>query len=213
MWRDQIVAYIRERIVRPTVIVGNSLGGYSALAAGSLLGSEAAGVVLLNAAGQFSEEKKPPKGFMATATKTVGEIFLRNIVFQRILFENLRRSSTIRKTLKQVYFNTTNVDDSLVESIRKPSFDEGAFNVFTSVFNPGGPPGESLDQLFAKLSSPLLLLWGNKDPWMNTPVKRSIYAKYIPKSTKEIVLDAGHCPHDEVPDQVNSALINWMQSI
>ena len=35
---DQRVAYVHERIERPTVIVGNSLGGFAALAAGAALG-------------------------------------------------------------------------------------------------------------------------------------------------------------------------------
>ena len=47
LWRDQLVAYVRERIGRPTVIAGNSLGGFAALAAGAALGSDCAGVVLL----------------------------------------------------------------------------------------------------------------------------------------------------------------------
>ena len=37
LWRDQLVAYVRERIGRPTVIAGNSLGGFAALAAGAAL--------------------------------------------------------------------------------------------------------------------------------------------------------------------------------
>jgi len=53
LWCDQLVAYVQERIGRPTVLVGNSLGGYAALAAGAALGELAAGVVLLNAAGPF----------------------------------------------------------------------------------------------------------------------------------------------------------------
>ena len=51
LWKDQIVAYVQENIGRPTILVGNSLGGYAALASGAALGAEAAGVVLLNAAG------------------------------------------------------------------------------------------------------------------------------------------------------------------
>jgi len=27
------------------------------------------------------------------------------------------------------------------------------------------------------------------------------------------VLDAGHCPHDEVPDQVNAALLEWVAGL
>ena len=63
LWKDQIVAYVKENIGRPTVLVGNSLGGYAALASGAALGEEAAGVVLLNAAGYFSEDKKTLKVF------------------------------------------------------------------------------------------------------------------------------------------------------
>ena len=213
LWRDQIVAYVKERIRRPTVLVGNSLGGYAALASGSALGEDAAGVVLLNAAGYFSEDKKPTKGFWATARKTVGGIFLKNVLLQRIIFENLRQPSTIRRTLNQVYFDKTNVDDALVEAIRRPSLDQGAFKVFKSVFDPGGPQGQPLDELFAQLRSPLLLLWGERDPWMNAPGKRQVYSRHTPEKTQEVVLDAGHCPHDEVPDQVNTALLDWLKTL
>ena len=213
LWRDQIVAYVKENIRRPTILVGNSLGGYAALASGSALGDEAAGVVLLNAAGYFTEDKKTEKGFWAIARKTIGSIFLKNVLLQRIIFENLRQPSTIRRTLNQVYIDKTNVDDELVEAIRQPSLDKGAFKVFKSVFDPGGPQGQPLDELFTELKAPLLLLWGNRDPWMNARGKRAIYQKYIPESTKEVILDAGHCPHDEVPDQVNSELLAWINKL
>ena len=213
LWRDQVVAYVQERIGRPTVLVGNSLGGYAALAAGSALGEQVAGVVLLNAAGRFSEEKKASNGLFGKITKFVGGGLLKDPLVQRLIFENLRRPGTIRRTLNQVYIDKSNVDDQLVESIRKPSLDEGAFDVFRSVFEPGGPPGKPLDELFVELKSPLLLLWGNRDPWMNAPGKRAIFQRYTPKETTEVVLDAGHCPHDEVPDQVNNALLKWLAEI
>jgi hypothetical protein len=28
-----------------------------------------------------------------------------------------------------------------------------------------------------------------------------------------VVLEAGHCPHDEVPDQVNAALLAWLAGL
>tara|TARA_Y100001968_G_scaffold316204_1_gene343736 strand:- start:164 stop:1069 length:906 start_codon:yes stop_codon:yes gene_type:complete len=213
LWCDQVVAYVQQQIRRPTVLVGNSLGGYAALAAGSALGAEAAGVVLLNAAGRFSEEKKVSKSWVSKLTQFIGSGLLKDPLVQRLIFENLRRPGTIRRTLNQVYIDKTNVDDELVEAIRKPSLDPGAFQVFRSVFEPGGPPGKPLDELFAELQSPLLLLWGNRDPWMNAPGKRSIFLRYAPKATTEIVLDAGHCPHDEVPEQVNNALLKWLEEI
>lgn len=211
LWRDQLVAYVRDRIGRPTVIVGNSLGGFAALAAGAALGDDCAGVVLLNAAGPFSDEQKPPKGWVAIARQTIGTALLRSPVLQRLLFENLRRPATIRRTLNQVYVDKTNVDDWLVDSIRRPSLDPGAFGVFRTVFDI--PRGQPLDELFAELTAPLLLLWGIRDPWINAPGRRSTFQRHAPEATTEVVLEAGHCPHDEVPDQVNAALLDWLAAL
>ena len=214
LWRDQVVAYVQENIQRPTVLVGNSLGGYAALAAGSSLGEQAAGVVLLNAAGYFTEDKSTPKNIWSKIRRAIGGGFLKDPLIQRLIFENLRQPSTIRRTLNQVYIDKTNVDDYLVESIRRPSLDPGAFRVFRSVFDPGGPQGQPLDELFSLLQSPVLLLWGNRDPWMNAPGKRATFLRHAPASkTKEVVLDAGHCPHDEVPEQVNKSLLTWLEEV
>ena len=213
LWKDQVIAYIHEIIKKPTIIVGNSLGGYAALAAAAALKDLSAGVILLNAAGYFSEEKNIKKNIWQTSVETVAGIFLKNVVLQRLIFENMRKPSTIKKTLNQVYLNKDNIDDALINSIRKPSLDVGAFDVFKSVFNPSGPKGKPLDELFKELQSPLLLLWGNKDPWMNTPKKRNLYKKFTPQNTTEILLEAGHCPHDEIPELVNRHIIDWIESI
>jgi pimeloyl-ACP methyl ester carboxylesterase len=211
LWRDQLMAYVAERIGRPTVLVGNSLGGFAALAAGAALGEQAAGVVLLNAAGPFSDEQAPPRGWGAIARQTIGSALLRSPVLQRLLFENLRRPATIRRTLNQVYIDRTNVDEALVEAIRRPSLDPGAFGVFRTVFDI--PRGQPLDELFALLHCPLLLLWGIRDPWINAAGRRAAFQRHAPAATTEVVLEAGHCPHDEVPEQVNGALLQWLAGL
>ena len=211
LWRDQLLAYVQERIGRPTVIAGNCLGGVAALAAGAELKQDCAGVVLLNAAGPFSDEQQPPKGWGAIARQSIGSALLKSPVLQRLLFENLRRPATIRRTLNQVYVDKSNVDDWLVESIRRPSLDPGAFGVFRTVFDI--PRGQPLDELFAELTAPLLLLWGIRDPWINAPGRRATFQRHAPAATTEVVLDAGHCPHDEVPDQVNASLLDWLTGL
>jgi hypothetical protein len=211
LWRDQLVAYVDERIGRPTVLVGNSLGGYAALAAGAALGERAAGVVLLNAAGPFRQEQQPPSGWGAIARRTIGGALLKSPVLQRLLFENLRRPATIRRTLNQVYVDRTNVDEELVQAILAPSRDAGAFGVFRTVFDI--PSGEPLDDLFAHLRCPLLLLWGIRDPWINAPGRRAAFQRHAPAATSEVVLEAGHCPHDEVPERVNAEMLGWLEGL
>ena len=211
LWRDQLVAYVQERIGRPTVLVGNSLGGYAALAAGAALGEQAAGVALLNAAGPFSDEQGEPQGWGAITRRTIGSALLKSPVLQRLLFENMRRPGNVRRTLNQVYIDRTNVDDELVQSILAPSRDPGAFGVFRTVFDI--PRGQPLDELFAELQAPLLLLWGIRDPWINAAGRRGAFQRHAPANTTEVVLQAGHCPHDEVPDQVNRAMLEWLAGL
>ncbi len=225
LWKEQVVAYVKERIKRPTVIVGNSLGGYAALAAGAALESDSAGVVLLNAAGYFSDEKfvSKPKNMSSRLRQMIGIGLSRDLLvkwfiyplMQRLIFENLRRPGVIRSTLQQVYIDPTNVDDDLIESIRRPSLDPGAFQVFQKVFQARGLKGKPIDELFQELKAPLLLLWGDSDPWLrNAKAKQDkfrLFAREASLEVKEVLLKAGHCPHDEVPDLVNEEMLSWLK--
>ena len=65
----------------------------------------------------------------------------------------------------------------------------------------------------AFFAAPLLLLWGIRDPWINAPGRRASFQRHAPENTHEVVLEAGHCPHDEVPDQVNAALLDWIAGL
>ncbi|EPS64319.1 hypothetical protein M569_10463, partial [Genlisea aurea] len=66
----------------------------------------------------------------------------------------------------------------------------------------------SLDVLLSRLHCPLLLIWGDLDPWVGPAKARRIKEFYA--DTRLVDLPAGHCPHDEVPEMVNAALLEWM---
>jgi pimeloyl-ACP methyl ester carboxylesterase len=116
----------------------------------------------------------------------------------------------IRKTLSQVYLDQSAITDQLVEEIYRPSCDAGAHKVFASVFK--SPQGEKIDVLLEQLTCPLLLLWGEADPWMQARERGAKFRQYCPQLT-EHYLKAGHCPHDEVPEQVNALLGSWVISL
>lgn len=208
LWRDQLHDFITQVIGQPVVVVGNSLGGYAALCVAAQCPDTAAGVVLLNSAGPFTETQVPEstnsgrKGF-----KNLTRSLLLQPWASFLLFQYLRRPRIIRKTLKQVYFDHSAITDQLVEDIYRPSCDRGAHKVFASVFK--SPRGENVDVLLSTLRCPLLLLWGERDPWINAPERGAKFRQYYPQLT-EYYLQAGHCPHDEIPDQVNQLLKSWV---
>ena len=58
---------------------------------------------------------------------------------------------------------------------------------------------------------PLLLAWGELDPWIR-PVYADIIQKIYPECER-VNINAGHCPHDEAPESVNAAIISFMDKL
>ena len=208
LWRDQLNDFIQEVIGQPVVLVGNSLGGYTALCVASQCPKSAQGLVLLNSAGPFSDNQSQGKpNFIRELVGKISRFIFLQPWANYLLFKYVQRPATIRKTLEKVYLDKSAVTDRLIEEIRRPSFDKGAVDVFASVFKT--PQGEKNDVLLQQLKCPLLILWGEGDPWMNCQERSTKFRQYYPSLT-EHYLQAGHCPHDEVPEQVNSLIKDWV---
>ncbi len=206
LWQDQLADFILEIVKKPAILAGNSLGGYACLALASQVPARALGIILLNSAGPFSDIEPSPNTFKTLIGKFTSA-FLSQSWATRLIFEYTRNRSNIRKTLEKVYLDKSAVTDQLVEDIYRPSCDPGAAEVFASVFKT--PQGEKVDILLSRLSCPLLLIWGEGDPWMNVRQRATKFRQYYPK-LDEHYLQAGHCPHDEVPDQVNRLIKDWI---
>ena len=118
--------------------------------------------------------------------------------------------------LLQVYIDKTNVDDDLVKSIVRAAQDPAAAEVFYRVIGgnsgvTGG--GATVNQLLTKLDNkmPMLLLWGDLDPWIG-PSSADRVKKFYPKADR-VGIQAGHCPHDEKPAEVDRILADWVAKL
>lgn len=222
LWRDQLDEFITEIIGQPAVLAGNSLGGYVCLCVAAQR-SNAAGLVLLNSAGPFADADSPEPDSLQSEVqppkqpnswqKLLGETA--KWIFQQpwarfLIFQYVRQPWVIRQTLEKVYLDKSAITDQLVEEIQRPACDPGAAEVFASVFST--PQGEKVDVLLKQLKCPLLLLWGEADPWMSARERSLKFRQHYPQ-LQEYFLRAGHCPHDEVPEQVNSLLKSWAISL
>ncbi|MEB3232542.1 MAG: alpha/beta fold hydrolase [Leptolyngbyaceae bacterium] len=210
VWCRQLHDFITEKVGNPVVLVGNSLGGYASLCVAAQYPQSVQGVVLLNSAGPFSDAlpPQPSPALKATWQRLVRSILLHPLP-SYLLFQYTRRRSVIRKTLTKVYFDPTAVTDQLVEDIYRPSCDPGAAKVFAAVFK--AKQGEPVDQLLAQMRCPLLTIWGSQDPWMKVHERGAKFRQHYADLT-EHYLKAGHCPHDEVPQQVNQLLSEWVEA-
>jgi pimeloyl-ACP methyl ester carboxylesterase len=210
LWRDQLRDFCQQVIQEPVFIAGNSLGGYAAFCFAVDCPDVTRGLILINCAGPFSEDPQivapDRQRQFASLRRQLFQLPFVIEVSSFFLFIYMRQRSMIKKTLLSVYKDPTAVTDQLVEEIYRPACDPGALGVFAAVFK--SPPGRKLDELLQALNRPLLLLWGTADPWM-TSGKAEQFRVHYPSADLELI-DAGHCPHDERPVEVNAAIDRWI---
>jgi len=242
IWRQQCEAFLREVAVcgdgKRALVAGNSIGGYTALSVGSAHPELVRGVVSLNGAGRFA----PSPEEVALLAVQEAEAAARNPV-QRAVVDLLASMATalqravayaglfvtkqplrIKQVLRTVYpVNPDAADDELVASIQYPADDEMGLappgqipEVFYRIVTRNARGGTTpIDSLLEQLEVPLLLLWGEQDPWIvsKTGDRIQMMAEAMGKDVRRISVNAGHCPQDEAPEEVNTALLEFAQSL
>jgi len=128
-----------------------------------------------------------------------------------------KQPARIQQVLRQVYpVAPDRCDASLVDSIEYPARDADAADVFFRIVTRAGAAADrTVEALLAKLDAPLLLCWGERDPWCVAAVGDRFEAAANAAGVRvdRASIDAGHCPHDEAPDATNAALLAWMRGL
>jgi pimeloyl-ACP methyl ester carboxylesterase len=208
LWQELLKDFWSTHINTPAIFVGNSIGALLSLMMAANYPEIVKGAVLLNMAGGLNHrpnELNPVLGLiMSSFAKLVG-----SPVTGKFIFNQVRQKSRIRGTLSQVYCDRTAITDELVDLLHLPSCDPGAQAVFASILT--APAGAKPEELLPHVNCPLLVLWGESDPW--TPIKGAQVFKDLAnqKDIKVIpIAKTGHCPHDENPSVVNPLVLEWL---
>ncbi len=209
LWETLLADFAQEFVGHPAIFVGNSIGALLSLMMAVHHPEQVHGTVLLNCAGGLShrpEELPPPlRLIMGTFNALVNSEQLGPLMFNLV-----RRKPQIRRALQQVYCKPGSVTDELVDMLYEPSCDPNAQKVFAAILT--APAGPTIEELLPQLEKPMLVLWGEDDPW--TPVAGSqIFQAHARSHPTEFISipRTGHCPHDERPELVNPLLVNWLR--
>jgi len=209
VWVELLKDFWQEHIQERAVFIGNSIGALISLMVLTEHPEIAAGGVLINSAGGLSHRPHELNPVLRIVMGAFNRV-VRSPITGKFIFNRIRQKSQIRRTLYQVYRNRQAVTDELVDLLYTPSCDPGAQEVFASILS--APPGPSPQELLPKLERPLLVIWGADDPW--TPITGAKIYEEARENGKEIKIipipNAGHCPHDEVPDLVNAQIVDWL---
>ena len=68
-----------------------------------------------------------------------------------------------------------------------------------------------INEKFSKVQAPIQLIWGEKDPWESLCEAKSWKENYKNIRRLDIIKGAGHCPHDENPEETNNLISSFIQ--
>ncbi len=212
LWQELLKDFWAAHIQEPAVFVGNSIGALLSLMVMANHPETAAGGVLISCAGGLSHrphELNPPLRMAMAAFNRL----VRSKITGQVIFNRVRQKQQIRRTLLQVYRNREAVTDELVDLLYTPACEPGAQQVFASILS--ADPGPTPSELLPEVKAPLLVIWGADDPW--TPISGAKIFQQASENGKQIQItpipNAGHCPHDEVPDIVNPLILKWLAEL
>lgn len=256
LWETFIRDFCSSTVKEQFVIGGNSIGGYTAMAAaaddsvltGGSNGGAAVtsngvqgrgkckGLILLNSAGvvRTKEEvdeielarviqerpdtvaRKTVSGKLSTFT-TPPDFIIRNA--SRLLLWFLR--PRIKEICTNLYpRNPAAVTDTLCANILRDSNDSGADNVM--IAGSKLPKPRTANELLGAdhgayepsnqegcFRGPVLLAQGTSDPLNDAMGRMKAFGGLRKGIDVSEIEGAGHCPHDEVPEEVGKAIEDW----
>ncbi|KAG5013814.1 hypothetical protein JHK82_025948 [Glycine max] len=205
LWAELLRDFIVDIVGEPVHLVGNSIGGYLVAIVARVWSDLIKSIVLINSAGNVI----PRYSFIPLSTiqdrQTSGASWLGS----RILVFYLRLRT--QELLKKCYpTRVERADDFLTSEMLRASYDPGVLVVLESIFsfNLSIP----LNFLLEDVKEKVLIIQGMKDPISDSNSKVAMLKEHCDGvMIKE--LDAGHCPHDEVPERVNTIICEWILGV
>ena len=222
LWARQVQGFLEEVVQAPAVVVGHSLGGLVALSAGVFFPTWVRAVVasplpdptLVMARPSSHPRRGPRRRPWRRRLKRWLVILLCRLLPLELLVPLLAHSPLLDLGIQSAYATAVIGDRELHRVIAKPARRPGAVRSLRamSIAMALRPHGATAPALLQRLQCPLLLIWGRRDQLV--PVQVADQVLRVRPGVPLVLLDhSGHCPHDEVPEAFNGALLGWLEGL
>uniref|UniRef100_A0A7S1XLU4 AB hydrolase-1 domain-containing protein n=1 Tax=Phaeomonas parva TaxID=124430 RepID=A0A7S1XLU4_9STRA len=211
------------------MLAGTSIGGFISLAAAAKMGrGKVAGIALVNSAGRvLSEEEYAAERTNSYMNMDVEEWTRLGLcgdlnlplpgpllsLFSNGLLGFLKPQ--VPSICKRLYTERPeNSDQRQIDNILRDAADPGAVDVF--VAGAKLPPPTPANELFYQYKGPVVIVQGMSDPLNDarSRAKAFVNAEAYQNQVRLAALEkGGHCPHHEVPEKVNAALLDFLEDL
>ena len=223
IWCDQVTDFIRE-IIRPIhskkiVIIGNSLGGLIALTCAVASPEDIAAIVASPLPDpvslRFGTDNSRDK--YENFKTLIIELFTRIFPIELLLLL-INRFNIINLGLRSAYYKKDNIDDQLLDIIKKPAKRGTAARALRAMLIGMSTRSKKLKSSFLLKNLndlqkvPFLLIWGEKDNFIPLFLGKRI-AKLYPWVKLKVIANSGHCVHDEDHHKFNKICHQWIKEL
>jgi pimeloyl-ACP methyl ester carboxylesterase len=210
LWVEQVYEFWQTFIRKPVVLIGNSIGSLVCLAAAAAHPDMVKGVVMISLPDLTLEEEATPKALRPVVAALKSLILSPWLL--KSLFPLIRRPNIVRSWAAIAYANPAAVTDELLDILVGPAQDRGSAQAFCAILRAmtSARFGPRVKTILQNLDIPMLLIWGREDRMIPKKFARPEQYTCCNPNLKLIEVDAGHCPHDESPEEVNQAILAWI---
>lgn len=181
--------------IKQVSLVGNSLGGQIAWHFAAAHPDDVNKLILIDSAG-LPRLNEIPVPIRIARMPVAGSLGL--VLSPRFL---------VRNSLKEVYFDRTKVTEELVTRYQTLALREGNRQAFVDRAQQlEDDQGKGIE----RIKIPTLIMWGRYDQWI--PVAQAEnFRKKLPWSQVIIYDNAGHIPHEEIPEQTLADAVKFLK--
>jgi pimeloyl-ACP methyl ester carboxylesterase len=211
LWVEQTYDFWKEFVDVPVILVGNSIGSVVCLSLAAAHPEMVRGVAMISLPDLSQSETSLPswiRPLMASLKSAIVSPW-----FLTPLFYFVRQNWVVRRWARLAYACTEAITDELLEILIKPALEQNSVNAFCSILKAMMSSGFSpnIRQILGQVKIPLLLLWGKQDRMIPIALAGK-FLGYSPNLELVELDEAGHCAHDDRPEQVNGELLSWIDA-
>lgn len=210
LWVEQVYEFWQIFIGQPVILIGNSLGSLVSLAAAAAHPDMVQAVVMMSLPDPTLEQEAIPP-FLKPVVAGIKSLVVSPLLLKP-LFGVLRRPGILRKWAATAYANPEAVTNEVIEIFTTPTQDRNSIRAFIALCkaSTGANYSPSVKLLLPNIEIPMLLMWGSKDLWV-PPSLATKFAQLNANIQLINIENAGHCPHDERPEEINQLILDWIE--
>jgi pimeloyl-ACP methyl ester carboxylesterase len=194
LFTHQIEAFMRAKNMTRACVIGHSMGGGLALALSLLYPHPIQSLVLIDA---LAFPLKLPLYF--AITRALGK-----------WVKPLIGKSMVKQILHQILYDPNNISEEQIQAYDFPFHMSGGKEAFIKTLqNYNDQELERLALHFKELKVPILIIWGERDPWMPLSYFQRL-SSLFPQAQTVVISHCGHVPQEEHPQKVSQAIVKFL---